>query len=212
MQMHSSLVLAFDATGCRHSVLLVGGKCLRYNKNTKTAETKTNSMTGPPPVLVVWGKVFEDLPSPAWSILGDSWPTFHCLRATILQFILEFLSFLCSRCILLHISTSIFQFPSDIVQLFRCLHASPSWPAGSNSSSGVRGSPFNCAIHTGSNFPHTIAWFGSYPSNECKQGYWDMRQNSFYINLYFDLIILHFTGWLLRGRNTLRRGVWVVRQ
>ena len=134
-------------------------KCLRYNKNTITkrlyitTKTKTNSMTGPPQVLVVWGKVFEDLPSPAWSILGDSWPTFHCLRATILQFILEFLSFLCLRCILLHISTSIFQFPSDIVQLFRCLHASPSWPGGSNSSSRVRGSPFNCAIHTGSNFP-----------------------------------------------------------
>ena len=160
-------------------------------------------------MLVVWGKVFEDLPSAAWSILGDSWPTFHCLRATILQFIFEFLSFQCSRCILLHISTSIFQFPSDIVQLFRCLHASPSpsWPGGSNSSSGVRGSPFKlCNPYRFQFPPHTIAWFGSYPSNECKQGYWDMRQNSFYINLYFDLIILHFTGWLLRGRNTLREG------
>ena len=31
-----TLVLAFDATGCSHSVLLVGGKCLRYNKNTIT--------------------------------------------------------------------------------------------------------------------------------------------------------------------------------
>ena len=140
MQMHSSLVLAFDATGCSHSVLLVGGNVWGTTKTQLqkgiTTKTKTNSMTGPPPVLVVWGKVFEDLPSPAWSILGDSWPTFHCLRATILQFIFEFLSFLCSRCILLHISTSIFQFPSDNFSA-ACMPPPP--PPGQEAATAVAG-------------------------------------------------------------------------